>query len=98
VSAAFEAVLEAAASAELHRRTGTVVRTTGEMVTVTGLNLRPHELAFVMDAGGRPLPAECAGASSAESHLAMLERGPVSAGARVVASGRTQSSPAGGQL
>jgi FliI/YscN family ATPase len=98
MTATFDAVLEAAASAEVHRRTGTVVQAAGEMVTATGLNLRPHELAFVVDAGGRPLAAECAGASGAESHLAMLDRGPVAAGARVFASGRTPSAPAGRQL
>jgi FliI/YscN family ATPase len=91
-------VMEAAASAEIHRRSGTVTGSAGEMVNVVGMNLRPRELAFVEDPGGRPLAAECAGSTGATMHLAMLDRGTVTVGARVVASGRVASAPAGRTL
>jgi flagellum-specific ATP synthase len=95
---ALEAVLEAAASAEIFRRTGTVVRAHGEMVAVAGLNLRPQELAFVEDPAGRMLAGECAGSSGGHAHVAMLDRGTVAAGARVLAAGRRASAPEGRAL
>lgn len=98
MSAAMESVLEAAAGAEVYRRRGTVLRVAGEMVTAGGINLRPRELAFVEDAAGRPLAAECAGSTGASAHLAMLDRGRVAAGARVVAAGRTAAAPSGRAL
>jgi len=97
-AAAIEAVLEAAASAEVHRRIGTVTRAAGEMVSAAGINLRPRELAFVEDPGGRPLAAECAGSTGATMHLSMLDRGTVAVGARVLAAGRLAAAPAGKAL
>ena len=52
---ALEAVLEAAASAEVHRRTGSVLRASGELAVVAGLSLRPNELVFIEDPAERPL-------------------------------------------
>lgn len=99
MSTAFlDALLEAAATANVHRRAGTVLHASGEMATVSGINLEPHELAFVEDPAGRPLAAECAGASGAHSHLAVLDRGVVVAGARVHAAGRPPSAPVGRSL
>ena len=95
---ALEAVLEAAASAEVHRRTGSVLRASGEMAIVAGLNLRPHELVFIEDPAGRPLAGECAGSQGHHATVAMLDRGTVAAGARVLATGRNASAPSGGQL
>jgi flagellum-specific ATP synthase len=97
-AAALDAILEAAASAEVFRRQGTVLRAQGEMVTAAGVNLRPHELVLVHDAAGRPLAAECAGARGAESYLALLDRGTIAAGARVLASGRSAAAPTGRAL
>jgi FliI/YscN family ATPase len=98
VTAALEAVLEAAASAEVHRRIGTVMRSSGEMAQASGINLRPNELAFVEDPGGRPLAATCAGSVAGIANLAMLDRGSVPAGARVLGTGRLASAPAGRSL
>jgi flagellum-specific ATP synthase len=98
VTAAAEALLEAAAGAEVHRRTGTAVRVSGEMVAVAGLNLRQRELVFVEDPAGRALAGECAGMSAGLSHVAMLDRGTVAAGARVMAAGRPPSAPSGSGL
>lgn len=97
-SALFDALLEAAATANVHRRAGTVLHASGEMATVSGINLEPHELVFVEDPAGRPLATECAGASGAHAHLAVLDRGVVVAGARVHAAGRPPSAPVGRSL
>ncbi len=97
-AAALASVMEAAASAEIFRRAGTVVRAHGEMVVVAGVNLRPQELAFVEDPAGRMLTGECAGSLGGHAHLAMLDRGTVAAGARVLAAGRRASAPEGRAL
>ncbi len=97
-TAAVDAVLEAAASAEVYRRVGTVTKVAGETVSAAGINLRPHELAFVEDAGGRPLAAECAGSSAGMVQLSVLDRGTVAVGARVLAAGRLASAPVGKAL
>ncbi len=98
MSATVEVLLEAAAAAPLHRRSGTVMHTSGEMATARGINLRPHELAFIDDPAGRPIAVECAGSNGGEAYLAMLDRGTVIAGARVTAAGRTPSAPVGHSL
>lgn len=99
MSTAFlDALVEAAATANVHRRTGTVLHASGEMATVSGINFEPHELAFVEDPAGRLLAAECAAASGAHAHLAVLDRGVVVAGARVHAAGRPPSAPVGRAL
>ncbi len=98
MSAAVQALLEAAAAAPVHRRTGTVMHTSGEMATAHGINLQPRELVFIEDPAGRPLAAECAGASGGETYLAMLDRGMVVAGSRVMAAGRPPSAPVGRSL
>lgn len=95
---AMEALLEAAASAEIFRRFGTVARVQGEMVAVSGLNLRPQELAYVEDPAGRMLAGECAGTSGGYAHLALLDRGTIAAGARVIAAGRRATAPEGRSL
>jgi FliI/YscN family ATPase len=95
---ALDELLEAAAAAPVHRRFGTVLHTSGEMATVTGLNLQPHELAFIEDPAGRLIAAECAASSASESYLATLDRGTVIAGARVTAAGRVPSAPVGRNL
>ena len=93
-----DAIVEAAASAEVHRRFGTVVRASGEMAIAAGVNLRPNELAFIEDPAGRMLAAECAGTHGVEAHLAMLDRGTIVTGSRVIASGRMASAPTGHAL
>jgi FliI/YscN family ATPase len=98
VSAALDAVLEAAATAETFRRSGTVIRATGEMAVAAGVNLRPRELAFIEDPAGRPLAAECAGSSHGLAHLALLDRGTVAPGAQVLASGQLAAAPVGRTL
>ncbi len=97
-TASLDAVLEAAASAEIHRRVGTVMHSSGEMAVASGINLRPNELAFIEDSAGRMLAATCAGSQGSKASLAMLDRGSVAAGARVIASGRLASAPAGRSL
>jgi flagellum-specific ATP synthase len=98
MSAALEAILEAAQGAQIHRRSGTVLHTSGEIVTARGINLQPRELAHIEDAAGRQLAAECAGSRDGATYLAMLERGGIHAGARVVASGSVPSAPVGRDL
>ncbi|MCZ2112099.1 MAG: FliI/YscN family ATPase [Dehalococcoidia bacterium] len=95
---ALAAVLEAAATAEVLRRTGTVVRASGEIATAHGINLRPNELAFVEDPAGRMLAAEAAGSTNGHATLALLDRGSVAPGARVVGSGRLAQAPVGRNL
>jgi len=97
-AAALDTLLEAAAAAPVHRRTGTVMHTSGEMATAHGINLQPRELAFIDDPAGRPIAAECAGSNGGETYLAMLDRGTVVAGARVTAAGRAPSAPVGRNL
>ncbi|MCC6382387.1 MAG: FliI/YscN family ATPase [Dehalococcoidia bacterium] len=98
MSAALDAVLEAAAGADVHARTGTVLRSSGEMAVVGGVNLRPQELVFVDDPAGRPLAGECAGLAGRTVHVAMLDRGTVAVGARVRAAGRQAAAPVGRAL
>ncbi|MCC7364262.1 MAG: FliI/YscN family ATPase [Dehalococcoidia bacterium] len=82
----------------MFRRTGTVLRAAGEMVTAAGVNLRPNELVFVEDPAGRPLAGECAGARGSHATIAMLDRGTVAAGARVMGTGRLSQAPSGHSL
>jgi len=98
MSSAIETLLEAAAAAPIHRRVGTVMHTSGELVTARGINLQPHELAFIEDPAGRPIAAECAGSNGSDAFLAMLDRGTVVAGSKVVAAGRPHSAPVGRSL
>jgi len=97
-NATLDALLDAVATANIHRRTGTILHATAEMATATGINLEPHELAFIEDPAGRPLAAEYAASSGPRSFLAMLDRGTVTAGSRVIAAGRPPSAPAGRAL
>jgi flagellum-specific ATP synthase len=97
-TALLDALVEAAATANVHRRSGTVLHASGEMATATGINLEPREMVFVEDPAGRPLAAECAGASGPNSYLAVLDRGAIIAGAKVHASGRPPSAPVGRAL
>ena len=96
--ATLDTLLEAAASAPVHRRSGTVMHTSGEIASAHGVNLQPRELVFIEDPAGRPLAAECASSAGGTSHLAMLDRGTVVAGAKVYASGRVPSAPVGRSL
>ena len=82
MSAAVDVLLEAAAAAPVHRRTGTVMHTSGEMATAHGINLQPHELVFIDDPAGRPIAAECAASNGGGGHLARPDPGAVAAGAR----------------
>lgn len=93
--AALDAVLESAASAEVFQRDGTVMRVTGEVLDVAGVNLRPHELAFVAEAGGRQMAAICTRASGGSAQLSLLDRGAVAIGGRVLAAGMLTSAPTG---
>ncbi len=97
-TAALDAVLDAAASADVYRRTGTILDIAGEVAVAGGINLRPGELVTVASGGGRGLAAECVRAAGGASYLALLERGRVSAGARVVAEGAAVSTPVGRTL
>ena len=98
MSASLELILESAATAEVHRRSGTLLRASGEMADAGGVNLRSRELAFVEDAAGRQLAAECVGTTGSTAHLAMLDRGSVAAGARVIGAGRGPAAPVGRAL
>ena len=98
MTALLESLVEAAATAAVQARQGTVLHASGEMATATGLNLQPRELAFIEDPAGRPLAVECAGASGSHSYLALLDRGKVVPGSRVIAAGRTASAPVGPSL
>ena len=98
MTAALASLLETAASAPVHRRFGTVMHTSGEMATAHGVNLQPRELAFIEDPAGRLLAAECAASNGGETYLAMLDRGTVVAGSRVIAGGRVPSAPVGREL
>lgn len=98
MNALLDALIEAAATASVHARQGTVLHASGEMATATGINLQPRELAFVEDPAGRPVAVECAGASGSHSYLALLDRGNVVAGSRIHATGRTSSAPVGRSL
>lgn len=98
MSAALDAILEAAAGAEVHRRTGTAVRTSGEIVAVAGMNLRPRELVFLEDPAGRLVAAECAGSDGRHASVALLDRGTIAAGARAMAAGRIAQAPSGRAL
>ncbi len=98
MTAAAGAILEAAASAELFGRTGTVLRVQGEFIVAGGVNLRPHELALVEDAAGRPLAGECTGVSAGQAHIALLDRGTLTVGARVAGTGQGMSVPLGRAL
>lgn len=97
-TATLDTLLEAAAAAAVHRRTGTVMHTSGEIASAQGVNLQPRELVFIEDPAGRLLAAECAASAGGTSHLAMLDRGTVVAGARLYASGRVPSAPVGREL
>ncbi|KAA0240561.1 FliI/YscN family ATPase [bacterium] len=92
---AIEAILEAATGAEVFGRTGTVLRARGEFIVAAGINLRPHELALVEDGAGRHLAGECTGLSAGQAHIAMLDRGAISVGARVTAAGQRAAAPQG---
>lgn len=98
MSTGLDTLLEAAAAAPVHRRSGTVMHTSGEMAIAHGINLQPRELVFIEDPAGRPVAAECAGSAGGEAFLAMLDRGTVTAGSRVVAAGRPPSAPVGRAL
>ena len=93
-----EAVVEAARSAELFDRAGTVLRTDGDLIGVGGTNFRQRELARVQGTSGSWLAAECAAVHEGEAQLALLERGSVAVGARVVAAGHAVSAPVGDAL
>ena len=95
MSADFAAVLEAAATADVYRRVGTTLRVAGESVIAGGLNVRPNELVFVEDPAGRPLAGEAWGGEQSEPAVAMLDRGPIAVGARVLGSGRMACAPVG---
>ena len=93
-----EIVVDAARSAELFDRAGTVLRTDGDLIGVGGANFRQRELARVQGTSGSWLAAECAAVQEGEAQLALLERGSVAVGARVVAAGHPVSAPVGDAL
>ena len=93
-----DAIVEAVQGAELFDRAGTVLRTDGDLIGVGGANFRQHELARVQATSGNWLAAECAAVHEGEAQLALLERGAVAVGARVVAAGHGVSAPAGDAL
>lgn len=92
-------ILRAIASANLHRRTGTLLASNADMAIATGINLQPGELALVEAPSGQPIPAEAAGFSPGGiAHLALLERAALTAGARVHAAGTPPLAPVGSAL
>ena len=93
-----EAVVDAARSAELFDRAGTVLRTDGDLIGVGGANFRQRELARVQGTSGSWLAAECAAVHEGEAQLALLERGSVAVGASVVAAEHAVSAPVGDAL
>ena len=88
------AMFSAVNRAELFRRTGTVLESAGDSVTARGINLKPNELA-VVETMDQPLIGQCAGMQDGVATLALLDRGPVAAGARVIAVGTAATAPAG---
>ena len=93
--AGVHSMLEAAATADVYRRTGTIVRIAGETVTARGINLRPGELAIAEDPSGRPIALQATGSHGGEAILSSLDRGTVTAGARILATGVLASAPTG---
>jgi flagellum-specific ATP synthase len=93
--AGVHATLEAAATADVYRRTGTIVRISGETVIARGINLRSGELAFAEDPSGRPIALQANGSQAGEAILSMLDRGTITTGARVLATGALASAPTG---
>jgi flagellum-specific ATP synthase len=93
-----DAVARAATDTDVFLRTGTVMRLSGEVLDVSGVNLRPRELAYVDDAGGSRLVAVCTRASGGSMQLSLLERGIVAIGGRATASGIPASAPSGAGL
>jgi flagellum-specific ATP synthase len=89
-----EALVASISDADLFRRTGTVIQTSGDNVTANGINFKTNELA-VIEAPGGPLIAQCAGMRDGESTLALLDRGVVPVGARVIATGTGATAPVG---
>lgn len=96
--ATLHAITRAVTSASLHRRTGTLLHASSEMATAAGINLQPGELAFIETPAGAPVAAEAAGAAAGVAHLALLERAPLAAGARVYAAGTPPLAPVGRSL
>ena len=93
-----EAVARAATETDIFRRSGTVLRVSGEVLDVAGVNLRPRELAYVDDVGGAKLVAMCTRASGGNMQLSLLDRGTVAIGGRATAAGMAASAPTGYSL
>jgi flagellum-specific ATP synthase len=91
-------LFEAASTADVFRRSGTVLRHNGEIAVVAGMNMRPGEMVFIEDPAGRPIAGQAAGSNGDSAFVAMLDRGQVTAGARVLAAGRPPSAPVGQAL
>ncbi len=91
-------LLDAVAHAPIFRRSGTVLRANGEMVTTAGLNLAHDELVVIDGAGGQSLTGQFAASIQGETRVAMLDRGNPSVGGTARATGRGPSAPFGPQL
>ncbi len=89
-----EALASSIGEIDLFRRSGTVIESTGDTLMARGINLRVNELAII-EASGQPLIAQCAGMRDGEAILALLDRGTVPAGARVIATGSSATAPVG---
>ena len=91
-------LLDAVANAPLLRRTGTVLRANGEMVTTAGLNLAHDELVTIDGANGEPLSGQFAASIKGETRVAMLDRGNAAVGGRALATGHGPRTPFGPRL
>ncbi len=98
MNATLTSIIRGLTTASLHRRTGTLLHTSGDTAVAAGINLQPGELAFIETPAGTPIPAEAAGAAPGIAHLALLERTTLTAGARVHAAGTPPLAPVGRAL
>ena len=91
-------LLDAVANAPLLRRTGTVLRANGEMVTTAGLNLAHDELVTIDGPNGKALAGQFAASIKGETRVAMLDRGSAAVGGRALATGHGPRTPVGPRL
>ena len=75
-----EELLRAIESVPLARRTGTVVEVRGDVVTVSGMPAQPGEFIRIEGPAGTSLVGEAVRVRGTQCQVALMERGPVTAG------------------